>query len=71
MESTSSILMKKNSKATHWLSLFINKNAAVYFDSFGIEYIPQEVLKINQLLTICLEYKIMNLSCVDFIVLLL
>ena len=35
----------KNSKGTHWISLFINKNTAVYFDSFGIEYIPQEVLK--------------------------
>ena len=29
---------------THWVSLFINKNLAVYFDSFGIQYIPQEVL---------------------------
>ena len=26
----------KNSKGTHWFSLFINKNIAVYFDSFGI-----------------------------------
>ena len=34
----------KNSKGTHWLSLFIDKKTAVYFDSFGIEYIPQEVL---------------------------
>ena len=35
--------------------LFIDKNIAIYFDSFGIEYIPQEVLnkiKDNQLLTI-------------------
>ena len=31
-------------KKTHWVSLFINKNITVYFDSFGIEYIPQEVL---------------------------
>ena len=38
----------KNSKGTHWVSLFINKNTAVYFDSFEIEYIPQEVLiKVN------------------------
>ena len=29
----------KNSKGTYWVSLFINKNAAVYFGSFGIEYI--------------------------------
>ena len=38
----------RNSKGTHWVSLFIDKNIAIYFDSFGIEYIPQEVL--NQLL---------------------
>ena len=35
----------KNSKGTHSFSLFIGKNTTVYFDSFGIEYIPQEVLK--------------------------
>ena len=34
----------KSSKRTHWLSLFINRNLVIYFDSFGIEYIPQEVL---------------------------
>ena len=34
----------KNSKGTNWVSLFIHKNVAIYFDSFGIEYIPQEVL---------------------------
>ena len=38
----------RNSKGTHWVSLFIDKNIAIYFDSFGIEYIPREVL--NQLL---------------------
>ena len=34
----------KNSKGKHWVSLFIDKNIVIYFDSFGIEYIPQEVL---------------------------
>ena len=34
----------KKSKGTPWVSLFIDRNAAVYFDSFGIEYILQEVL---------------------------
>ena len=34
----------KQSKGTHWVSLFIDKNTALYFDSFGIEYIPEEVL---------------------------
>ena len=27
-----------------WVSLLIDRNIIVYFDSFGIEYIPQEVL---------------------------
>ena len=34
----------KNSKGTHWVSLFIDRNTAIYFDSFGIEYIPQKAL---------------------------
>ena len=37
-------LTDKYSKGTHWVSLLIDKNLTVYFDSFGIEYIPQEVL---------------------------
>ena len=36
--------MIKKSKGTHWVSLFIDRNAAAYFDSFRIEYIPLEVL---------------------------
>ena len=34
----------KKSKGKYWVSLFIDKNTTVYFDSFGIEYIPQKVL---------------------------
>ena len=34
----------KKSKGTHWIPLFIDRNITVYFESFGIEYIPQEVL---------------------------
>ena len=37
--------MIKNSKGTHWVSLFVHENVAIYFDSFGIEYISQESLK--------------------------
>ena len=37
-------LEDKNNKGTHWVSFFINKITAVYFDSFGIEYVSQEVL---------------------------
>ena len=32
----------KKSKGTHWVTLFIERNT-VYFDSFGMEYIPQEL----------------------------
>ena len=53
-------LDNKNSKGTHWVSLFIDINLPVYFDYFGIEA--------NQLLTIYLEYKILNLLCLDIIV---
>ena len=28
---------------THWIALFCNRNEIVYFDSFGIEYIPEEI----------------------------
>ena len=53
----------KNSNGIHWVSLFIDRNIGVYFNSFRMEYIPEEVLKkskINQLVTISLEFKIMN-----------
>ena len=28
---------------THWIALFCKKNETVYFDSFGVEYIPEEI----------------------------
>ena len=34
----------KNRKGTYCVSLFIDRNTAVNFDSFGIEYIAQEVI---------------------------
>ena len=34
----------KKSKGRNWVSLFIDRNLAVYFDCFALEYIPQEVL---------------------------
>ena len=50
----------KQSKGTLWISWFIDWLTAVYFDSLGIEYIPQEMLtKIEgKSLTIYLEYRI-------------
>ena len=28
---------------THWIGLFCNRSQIVYFDSFGVEYVPEEV----------------------------
>ena len=28
---------------THWITLFCNRNEIVYFDSFGIENVPEEI----------------------------
>ena len=28
---------------THWIALFGNRNEIVYFDSFGVEHVPEEI----------------------------
>ena len=28
---------------THWIALFCNKSEIVYFNSFGVEYVPKEI----------------------------
>ena len=66
-------LDEKKCRGTRWVLLSVDRHTAVRFSVFEIEYIPQEVLnkiKINQLLTIYLEYQIMNLLGVKFILLL-
>ena len=30
---------------THWIALFCNRNKIVYFDSFGVEHVPEEIKK--------------------------
>ena len=30
---------------THWIALFVKTNEVIYFDSFGIEHIPEEINK--------------------------
>ena len=30
---------------THWVALYVNNKIAIYFDSFGIEHIPKEIMK--------------------------
>ena len=28
---------------THWIALFCNKNTVIYFDSFGVVHVPEEI----------------------------
>ena len=28
---------------THWIALFFNRSEIVYFDSFGVEHVPEEI----------------------------
>ena len=30
---------------THWIALFCNRNEIIYFDSFGVKHIPEEIKK--------------------------
>ena len=30
---------------THWIAVFVKTNEVIYFDSFGIEHIPNEINK--------------------------
>ena len=30
---------------THWIVIFMKSNEAIYFDSFGVEYIPKEIME--------------------------
>ena len=30
---------------THWIALFVKTSKVIYFDSFGIEHIPKEIIK--------------------------
>ena len=30
---------------THWIALYVNNKTIIYFDSFGVEHIPKEIMK--------------------------
>ena len=32
---------------THWIALFFNRNEIVYFDSFCVEHIPEEIKELS------------------------
>ena len=33
---------------THWVVIFVKKDEVIYFDSFGVEYIPKEIMGKNR-----------------------
>ena len=33
---------------TRWIALFCNRNKIVYFDSFGVEHIPEEIKEFTE-----------------------
>ena len=33
---------------THWIALFCKKSEIVYFDSFGVEHVPEEIKEFVQ-----------------------
>ena len=59
------INVDEKSKGKHSVSLFIDRNTAIYFDSFGIEYIPQEVL--NNIKDKSITHKILRMQDDDSI----
>ena len=34
---------------THWVPLWVNNNNVTYFDSFGVEHIPTEIIKLSRI----------------------
>ena len=49
---------------THWVSLFVNANKVIYFDSFGIEHIPKEI---NNFINNNIESNIFSIQVYDSI----
>ena len=45
---------------THWIALFCNRNEIVYFDSFGVEHVSEEIKEFvgnKNTMQIFFEYK--------------
>ena len=44
---------------THWVALYVNNKTVIYFDSFGVEHIPREIMKFiaRKKTQIFIEYK--------------
>ena len=36
---------------THWIALFCNRSGIVFFDSFGIEHVSEEIKNLSEIKT--------------------
>ena len=59
---------------THWIALFCNRNETVYFDSFGVEHVPEEINKVVENKTIATIFRVQAKNsvmcgyfCIEFI----
>ena len=41
-------LVEYKSKGFHWIALHMNSDNITYFDSFWVEHVPKEILKIHK-----------------------
>ena len=39
-------LVEYHDIGTHWIALYVNNKSVTYFDSFGVEHIPKEIMKL-------------------------
>ena len=59
---------------THWIALFCNRNEIVYFDSFAVEHVPEEINKFVENKTIATIFRVQAKNsvmcgyfCIEFI----
>ena len=45
-------LDKYSDIGTHWVAFYVNNNDVIYFDSFGVEHIPNDIK--NLLIVFCI-----------------
>ena len=55
----------KQSKETHWVLLFIDRNTTIYLDTFGIEHIHHEV--VNKIKDKSIAHNIFRIQDIDSI----
>ena len=68
-------LYKYSDIGTHWVVLWVNNNIVTYFDSFGVEHIPKEIIqfienrniKTNIFRIQAYDSKICGYICIGFI----